>query len=355
MILTIFGYPKSGKTLLFNLLTDKKEKVSKFSTSTNEFHMAIVDVPDNRLAVLSEYFKSPAIYAKIEFLDTGALAFGEGQSATFLDMLRRADGLVHMVRGFDDDEILHPLLAIDPARDIKNMEDELITVDFITVDKRLERLAVDVKKIKTKDLEDEFELMKRIKVFLEDGKPLREFPFTQNEDRLIKGYKFLSQKPLFNIINADEKSYETNLKLQKSPDKGTATEVFCAKIELELLELDDADREMFQEEYGLKNYEYMRDKFIKTSYQLMNLLSFFTVGEDECRAWTVNNSDNAWTAAGKIHSDIQQGFIRAETIYWKDFLDSGGFTQAKDKGLLRLEGKEYIVKDGDIMHFRFNK
>jgi ribosome-binding ATPase len=355
MILTIFGYPKSGKTLLFNLLTNKKEKVSKFSTSANEYHMAIVDVPDNRVTRLSEFYKSPAIYAKIEFLDTGAIAFGESKNATFIDLLRRADGLVHMIRGFQDDEIIHPLGDIDPERDMKTMEDELKTVDFITVEKRLERLAVDVKKIKSKELEEEFELMKKMKAFLEENKPLREYPFTPNEEVLIRGFKFLSLKPLFNIINADETTYETYLKFRKEPENNTAAEIFCAKIELELLELDETDRPVFQEEYGLKNYRYMRENFIQTSYRLMNLISFFTVGEDECRAWTINNSDNAFTAAGKIHSDIQQGFIRAESIHWKDLLDAGGFSQAKEKGTLRLEGKEYIVKDGEILHFRFNK
>lgn len=341
---------------MFNLLTNKKEKVSKFSTAANEFHMAIVDVPDSRITRLSEFFKSPAIYAKIEFLDTGDVAFGENQSVTFIDLLRRADGLVHVVRGFHDDEILHPLGDIAPERDIRNMEDELKTVDFITVDKRLEKLAVDVKKIKSKDLEEELDLMKRLKVFLEeDNKPLREFPFTPNEERLIKGYKFLSQKPLFTIINADEHTYDKYLALRKEPENNTALDVFCAKIELELLELEPEDRAVFQSEYGLDNYQYMREHFIQTSYRLMNLISFFTVGEDECRAWTIHKSDNAYTAAGKIHSDIQQGFIRAEAINWKDLLDAQGFSHAKEKGTLRLEGKDYPVKDGDILHFRFNK
>lgn len=355
MILTIFGYPKSGKTLLFNLLTNKKEKVSKFSTPTNEYHMAIVDVPDNRIDLLSDFYKSPAIHAKIEFLDTGAIAFGEAQNVTFIDLLRRADGLVHMVRGFNDDEILHPQGSIDPERDIRTMEEELITNDFITVEKRIEKLTLDIKKMKSKDLEEEFELMKKFKSFLEDNKPLREFTLNPIEERLTKGYKFLSQKPLFHIINADESTYEKYSKLRKKPENNRAIEVFCARIELELLELDKTDRPVFQAEYGLENYQYMRDNFIKLCYELMNLISFFTVGEDECRAWTINKWDNAYTAAGKIHSDIQQGFIRAETINWKDLLDCKGMSQAKEKGLFRLEGKEYGVKDGDILHFRFNK
>jgi ribosome-binding ATPase len=355
MILTIFGYPKSGKTILFNLLTNKKEEVSKFSTSTNEYHKAIVDVPDNRLKQLADFFETPPVYAKIEFLDTGAISFGESKNVTFIDLLRRADGLVHMVRGFDDDEIIHPKETVDPARDMKDMEDELITNDFLTVEKRLEKLAVDVMKMKSKDLVDEFELMKKFKDWLEEGKPLREYSLTPKDIRLIKGFKFLSLKPLINIINTDENNYRDHLKLVKEPSKNTTTKVFVGQIEQELLELDEEDRVIFQEEYGLEDYEYIRETFIKTSYQLMNLISFFTVGKDETKAWTVNSDDTAYIAAGKIHSDIQQGFIRGETIGWNEFLDSGSFNTAKEKGLLRLEGKEYLVKDGEIIHFRFNK
>lgn len=341
---------------MFNLLTNQQEKVSKFSTSsTNEYHKAIVDVPDDRLKQLADFHHTPPVYAKIEFLDTGAIAFGESKNTTFIDLLRRADGLVHMVRGFEDDEILHPLETIDPVRDIAAMEDELITVDFLTVEKRLERLALDVKKIKSKELVEELELMTQIKEFLENGKPLREFPLNEKQELLVKGFKFLSQKSLINIINADENTYEKYRALVKEPANNSTTQVFCARIEQELLELDEAERQVFQGEYGLTDYQYMRDSFINLSYRLLNLVSFFTVGEDENRAWTIRKSDNAFIAAGKIHSDIQQGFIRAETINWKDFLDMGGFAHAKDKGLLRLEGKEYIVKDGEILHFRFNK
>ncbi len=355
MILTIFGYPKSGKTILFNLLTNKKEEVSKFTTSTNEYHKAIVDVPDHRLKLLADFFETPPVYTKIEFLDTGAVAFGDSKNSTFIDLLRRADGLVHMVRGFQDDEIPHPMDTIDPTRDIIAMEDELKANDFLTVEKRLERLAVDVKKIKSKELVEEFELMQKLKDFLEAGKPLRQFPLTPNEDRLIKGFKFLSQKPLINIINTDEKDYKQHVLLKKEPEQNTTTLVFVGQIEQELLELEADDRKVFEAEYGLEGYEYIRETFIKTSYILMNLLSFFTVGKDETKAWTINKGDTALIAAGKIHSDIQQGFIRAETIGWKEFLDSGSFNTAKEKGLLRLEGKEYVVLDGEIVHFRFNK
>ena len=355
MILTIFGYPKSGKTLLFNMLTGKKEDISKFSTSTHEFHKAVIDVPDERLKQLADFHKTPPIYAKIEFLDTGAIAFRDSKDTTFIDLLRRADGLVHMVRGFEDDELLHPEGSIDPLRDIRTMEDELVTLDFITVEKRLERLQLDTIKIKSKELAEELELFKRIKSTLEEGKPLRESVFSEKEELLFRGFKLLSLKPLLNIINADENTYEKYLNLQKTPQNNTETLVFCGKIEMELLELTAEDRPTFQEEYGLKDYQYMRDNFIKACYNLMALISFFTVGLDENRAWTIKNSTTAYEAAGKIHSDIQQGFIRAEVLNWKDFLEMKGFAQAKEKGLLRLEGKEYLVKDGEIIHIRFNK
>lgn len=355
MILTIFGYPKAGKTLLFNLLTGKKEDVSKFSTSTHEYHKAVVDVPDERLTRLAEKFELPPVYAKIEYLDTGAIAFGESKNETFIDLLRRADGLVHLVRGFEDPEIPHLAGDVDPQRDIRAMEEELKAVDFLSVEKRLERLKADIQKIKSKELQDEFDIMTKLKAFLEEGKPLIEFEFKAKEELIIRGFKFLSLKPLIHIINADENTYEKYLPLKKEEDKNSATFVFCGKIEDELLELGEEDRPIFQEEYGLKDYEYMQENFVKKSYRLMNLISFFTMGKKEFKAWTINNSETAYTAAGKIHSDIQDGFIRGETINWNDFLEAGGFSPAKDKGILRLEGKDYIVKDGDVIQFRFNK
>lgn len=355
MILTIFGYPKSGKTLLFNMLTGKEEEVSKFSTSTHEFHKAVLEVPDDRLTQLAAFNQTPPVYARIEFLDTGAVAFRESKNTTFIDLLRRADGLIHLVRGFEDPEILHTEGSIDPKRDIQAMEDELITVDFITVEKRLEKLEADVGKIKSTALKEELEMFQKIKTFLEEGKPLREYDFNAKEEVMIRGFKLLSSIPLINIINADENTYEKYLELEKSPDKATQTLVFCGKIETELLELEKDDRLIFEEEYGLKNYKYMRENFIRACYTLMDLISFFTIGKNETKAWTIRSSDNAYEAAGKIHTDIQQGFIRAETIDWKDFLEAGGFPGAREKGVLRLEGKDYRVKDGEILQFRFNK
>jgi GTP-binding protein YchF len=355
MILTIFGYPKSGKTLLFNLLTDKHEEVSKFSTSGSEYHKAIVEIPDRRLTQLAEHCQTPPVYARIEFLDTGAVAFGESKNVTFIDLLRRADGLVHMVRGFEDEEIIHPEGSVDPVRDMRAMEEELKANDFLTVEKRLEKLAADVMKMKSKELEEELELMKNLKEFLETGKPLREYSLNAIEDRIIRGFKFLSLKPLINIVNTDENNFKKHLELVREPGNNTVTRVFVGKIEQELLELEDDDRALFQEEYGLQDYQYIHDTFIETSYRLMNLISFFTIGKEETKAWTIRNGDTAYIAAGKIHSDIQQGFIRGETIDWQAYLETGSFSHAKEQGVLRLEGKEYIVKDGEVIQFRFNK
>jgi GTP-binding protein YchF len=355
MIFTLFGYPKTGKTLLFNLLTDKQEDISKFSTAANKFHKALIDVPDPRLDKLAELLNLPPVHAQIDYLDTGPISFGEVKNSTFIDLLRRADGLVHVARGFDDPELLHPLGSIDPARDIQNMEDELLLVDLVTIEKRLEKLEIDLRKMKSRELEDEFDLLKKLKIVLEEGKPLRQYNLKPTEDHLIRGFKFLTIKPLINLINADEKSYESFLAQQKEPEKNTATIVFCAQIETELLELPETDRAAFENEFGLKQYRYIKESFINSSYRLMNLISFFTIGKQEAKAWTISGGTSAYEAAGKIHSDIQQGFIRAEVIGVDDFLESGGFAQAREKGILRLEGKEYQINDGEIIHFRFGK
>jgi len=355
MIFTIFGYPKTGKTILFNLLTDKQEDISKFSTVASKFHKALIDVPDPRLDKLAETLNLPPVHAQIDYLDTGPISFGEVKNSTFIDLLRRADGLVHVARGFDDPELIHPLGQIDPMRDIQNMEDELLLVDLMTIEKRLERLKIDLMKMKSKELEDEFDLLNQLKIHLEEGKPLRQYTLKPNQDQVIRGYKFLTIKPLINMINTDEKSYKSFLSQEKEPEKNCATIVFCAQIEKELLELPETDRVAFEKEFGLDQYSYIKENFIKSSYHLMNLISFFTIGKQEAKAWTITKNTSAYEAAGKIHSDIQQGFIRAEVIGVDDFLESGGFTQAREKGILRLEGKDYLINDGEIIHFRFGK
>jgi ribosome-binding ATPase YchF (GTP1/OBG family) len=219
----------------------------------------------------------------------------------------------------------------------------------------MEKLELDRKKQKSKELEDEYGLMNKLKTFLEAGKPLREFTFSPHEEQLTRGFTFLSQKPLINIINTDENTFTRYLGEAHEPVNNTTTIIFCGKIEKELLELEQEERRIFQEEYGLKDYRYIKDNLLLTSYKLMDLISFFTVGKAETKAWTIKRASSAFMAAGKIHSDIQQGFIKAEVVHWQDFLNSGGFSGAKEKGLLKLEGKEYLIQDGEVIYFRFSK
>jgi len=347
MILTIFGYPKTGKTTLFNLLTGQKEKVDKFSSSKEELHKAVVSVPDERLEKLNEFYNTKIKHAQIEYLDTGSLSFGEVKTSTFLDILRRSDGLVHVVRGFKDPEIVHPAGSVDPERDISSMEDELIISDIIMIEKRLEKIEKDLKRNKSKELETEKRILLKINEILEKNLPIREKELSEEEELFIRGFQFLSQKPIIHLVNLSE----GDIPLRESK-KNQIILSFYGKIEEEIMDLEEEERKVFLDEYGIK--ESIRDKFIKESYSLMNLISFFTVGEDEVRAWTIKRGSTAYEAAGKIHTDLQKGFIRAEVIYWEDFVRVGGFKKAKEQALLRLEGKDYIVKDGDIVHIRFN-
>lgn len=352
MILALFGYAKTGKTLLFNLLTDQQKEVSKFAAQKNELHQAITKIPDRRLTQISDLYKIPPVYANIEFLDTGSIAYGEAKSSTFLDILRRSEGLVHVVRGFEDQEIIHPKGSIKPDRDIQNMQEELKSTDYISIEKRFEKLTIDRKKIKSNEIEKELKLLSKLKDRLENNIPLKEINLNPEEEKMIKGFNFLSLKNLINIVNTDEKSYHDLLPLEKSLPH---TYVFSAKIEKELLELETDERKIFEEEFGLVNYQYLKHTFKNKCYQSMNLISFFTIGSNEIKSWTIEDNTNAYTAAGKIHTDIQQGFIRAEVINYQELLNQGSITKAKKKGLVRLEGKDYIVNDGDVIQFRFNK
>ncbi|HNX41709.1 MAG TPA: DUF933 domain-containing protein [Candidatus Aminicenantes bacterium] len=345
MIFNLFGYPKTGKTTLFNLLTGQKEAVDKFS-SKGELHKAIVEVPDPRLTQLNELYHTIVKPAQVEYLDTGSLAYGEVKGSTFVDLLRRGDGMVHVVRGFEDPEIPHPAGKVDPKRDILSMEAELLLTDQISVETRLERLEKDLKKAKNKDGEEEKALMLKLKEHLEAGHPLREVVLEPHEENRIRGFEFLSRKPLIHMVNLGEG-------MESWEEGGNNRMVLCfyGKIEAELSEItEESQRREFLEAYGISHS--VRDHFIRESYSLLNLRSFFTVGEDEVRAWTIHKGDSAYDAAGKIHTDLQKGFIRAEVIFWEDLIKVGGFKGAKEKALLRLEGKEYPVKDGDIVHIR---
>ena len=291
-------------------------------------------------------------------MDVGAIGQDALKESAYIGHLRQVDALAHVLRAFDDPAIPH-VGAVDPLRDIKNVEFDLMVSDLGQIEKRLERLEKDLKKMKTADLEKEFELLKRAKAHLETEKPLREMEMSPEDKKRIRGFMFLSEKPILYVLNIGE-STELGKELEEAVGKYELNEVagrpnagataICGKVEAELSEMSDADAAEFLGSYGLKESGLTR--LIRTTYKLLGLISFFTAGEDECRAWQIPANTRAQEAAGAIHSDLEKHFIRAETIRWDQLLEAGSEANARAKGTLRLEGKDYIVQDGDVMHIR---
>ena len=351
----IIGLPQVGKTSLFRILT--KARVEARGGAPNQAHVGIARVPDARVAKLSEVFKPKKVtYATIEYVDIGGLQKDREKNSASLVPLREADALAHVVRLFQDSAVPHEG-PIDPVRDIESVEIELILNDLEQVGKRIERIEKDLKKKKDPQLEAELQVVQRCKAALEAETPLRELEFTPAERKMITGYMFLSQKPMLFVLNlGDEEAAEIDhviekYKLQKLTTKPhTAVVPFCGKIEAELAELDDAEAAEMMKEFGLK--ESGRDRLIQATYKLLGLISFLTCGEPECRAWTIERGMTAPQAAGAIHSDIERGFIKADVVNWENLLAAGSFAAAKEKAQVKLEGKEYIVQDGDVILFR---
>jgi ribosome-binding ATPase len=352
----IIGLPQVGKTSLFQILT--KAHLSA-ATNPREAHIGVAKVPDDRLDRLAAlYHPKKLTHASVDYVDVGAIGQDALKESAYIGHLRQVDALAHVVRVFDDPAIPH-VGEIDPLRDIKNVEFDLMVSDLGQIEKRLERLEKDLKKMKTPDLEKEFELLKRAKAHLETEKPLREMPMTPEDKKRIRGFMFLSEKPIFYVLNIGE-STELGKELDEAVGKYKFTEIasrpnaaataICGKVEAELAEMSDADATEFLSSYGLKDSGLTR--LIRTTYKLLGLISFFTAGEDECRAWTIPANSRAQEAAGAIHSDLEKHFIRAETIRWDQLLEAGSEANARAKGTLRLEGKDYIVQDGDVMHIR---
>jgi GTP-binding protein YchF len=354
----IIGLPQVGKTSLFRILTKAKFEERGHSNS-REAHIGVARVPDERLDKLSAlYSPKKTTYATVEFVDVAAIGQEALKETAFLTSLRNVDALIHVLRAFEDDSIPH-VGPIDPLRDIKSVEFDLMISDLTQIEKRLERLEKDLKKGRTSDLEHEQALLLRSKEALEKEQPLRELEMTADEKKLIKGFMFLSQKPILYALNigesstlgADLEAAVSRFKLDEVAHRPNAgATAICGKVEAELAEMDDAEAADFLESYELHESGLVR--LIRQSYQLLGLISFFTAGEDECRAWTVPVGSKAPQAAGAIHTDLEHHFIRAETIRWDVLLEAGSEAAARSKGTLRLEGKEYVVQDGDIMHIR---
>jgi GTP-binding protein YchF len=304
------------------------------------------------------YNPKKTVYASVEYADVAAIGQEALKETNFLTNLRNVDALIHVLRAFEDDSIPH-VGPVDPLRDIKNVEFDLMISDLGQVEKRLERLEKDLKKMKTDELVKENALLLRCKESLEAEKPLRELEMTADEKKLIRGFTFLSQKPILYVVNisesatlgADLEAAVAKYKLEEvahRPNSGATA--ICGKVEAELSEMEPEEAAEFLDGYGLTESGLRR--LIRKSYELLGLVSFFTVGEDECRAWTIPVNSRAQDAAGAIHSDLEKHFIRAETIHWDTLLAAGSEAVARSHGTLRLEGKEYRVQDGDVMHIR---
>jgi GTP-binding protein YchF len=354
----IIGLPQVGKTSLFRMLTKANLPEHAFA-NPREAHVGIAQVPDDRLERLAAlYNPRKLVHAAIEYVDVGAIGQEALKESAYIGHLRNVDALVHVVRAFEDPSIPHAG-QIDPLRDIKNVEFDLKVSDLGQVEKRLERLEKDLKKMRSAELEREFDLLGRAKTQLEAERPLREMEMTADDKKRVRGFMFLSEKPMLYVLNVGE-SASLGRELRDAVQKYKLVEVasrpragataVCAKVEAELAEMGDQDAAEFLASYGLEESGLVR--LVRKTYELLGLISFFTVGEDECRAWTVPVNTRAVEAAGAIHSDLEKHFIRAETMHWDALLEAGSEANARARGTLRLEGKDYLVKDGDVMHVR---
>jgi GTP-binding protein YchF len=353
---TLFGYPKTGKSTLFNILTGAHARVSAFEAGKREAHERLTPIPDPRLDRLAAlYPDKKKVVAAAEIVDLAGISYGEVKTSVFLNALRKADALVHVVRGFHDEDIPHPKNRISPDDDIRTMEEELVLADLLSIEARLERLDKDLKKMKSPEAERERETLLRLKTHLDGGRPARDFAFPGDEEKTLRAFAFLSQKPILHLVNADEADAGRLAEIEQSAGaRGTRSAALacCGKIEGEILEVEnEEEKRVFCAAYGLS--ELTAPRFFPLMMALLEEIFFYTIGKEEVRAWPVRRSTPAAKAAGAIHTDIEHGFIRAEVIGFEDLLAQGSWQHAKDKGHIRLEGKDYVVQDGDVIFFRF--
>ena len=354
----LIGFPGVGKTSLFQLLTSARE--APRAGSKTEANVGVSRVPDERLDRLTAIFNPrKRVPATVEFADIAGAGGGRASAQALLDVaaFRNADALLHVVRMFRDPSVPHPAGSVDPVRDVRTMEEELILADLGVVERRLERLERDLKKMNNPELRKEQEILAMCRGALEDGRALRTLSLAPDDQKRLRGFQFLSAKPLLLVLNLDETDLPkaaaaVQLAGLESLVSGAAVRAvpICAKIELEIAQLDGADAKSFMDDLGLR--ESGLDRVIRASYDLLGYISFFTVGDDECRAWSIPRDTPAVIAAGEIHSDISRGFIRAEVVRYEALIARGSLAACRDHGELRLEGKEYIVLDGDVINFR---
>jgi GTP-binding protein YchF len=363
MQIAIIGLPNSTKTTIFNALTRGNVETAAYSSGQFEVHTATIDVPDVRIDRLSAMFKPrKTIYAQVTYTDIAGLAKGiseGGLSGQMLNTLSQSDALLHVVRAFEDAEVPHVEGSIDPRRDIEIIDNELLLSDLVLVERRVERLEEQLKKGGDKQLraanEVELELFKRLHAQLDGGAPLRDLELAPAEEKMLRNYGLLTLKPMLIVLNVGDGSPEAGMGLVADyvqSHRAAAAAALQGRLEMELAQMPPEEAAEFLTDFGIT--EPGLNRVIRLSYQLMGLESFFTVGEDEVRAWTIPVGATAVQAAGVIHTDLARGFIRAEVVAYDALIAGGGYAGARQHGQVRLEGKEYLVKDGDILNIRFN-
>lgn len=360
MEIGIIGLPTVGKTTVFNLLTQANLNTAAFMSGKAEAHTRVARVPDRRIEYLSDMWRPrKTTYAQIKVTEVPGLVQGSSQGMgvgnAFLNAIRQVDALVHVVRAFDHAEVLHPEGSINPMRDIATVNVELLLADLQMVENRIKRINEGKKK---KEQEQELALMERLREALENEQPVQSLALTAEERASIGGFAFLTERPQLLVVNVDEDQFKAGEWPGAAAVKAYAAErkipllELCARIEVEISQLDPADRDLFMADLGTTESGIAR--LARVAYDHLGLISFLTVGEDEVRAWTIRQGTTAREAAGKIHSDIERGFIRAEVVAYADLKSAGSMARAREQGHFRLEGRDYIVQDGDIINFRFN-
>ncbi|KPL01327.1 MAG: hypothetical protein AMJ91_00155 [candidate division Zixibacteria bacterium SM23_73_3] len=360
MKIGIVGLPFVGKTTVFNALTCAQARVGEFSLGVKEANRGVVKIPDERVHKLASLYKPKKVtFAEVEYIDVAGLVKEtkeKGSEGEFYHSLREVDELAQVVRVFKDQNVMHVSGSVDPKRDIKDLDLDLILIDLDIIEKRLKRLEKTVTSSKAEEERRELSILQRFKESLDQGIPLRELELSPNEEKLIRGYAFLSLKPMLLILNMDEEQNNQREKLEAefsemAQRKKTAVCSICGKLEMELSQLEE-DRCAFMEDLGIN--ELAVERVIDFSYKLLDLISFFTSNENEVKTWPVPSGIKAIKAAGVVHTDMERGFIKAEVITFDKLWELGSIHKAKEKGELRLEGKDYVVTDGDVIFFRFN-